>query len=173
MTLNEIKEKFNLPTLTVQEGKDKYGKLVTIKELGFTVYKKDLELGLGELTSAHDYAMSENALASLREMCKRDNHYAEFMGMRQYEVLRVRMLRNNWYGVEIRFLDNGEIRNALETSLSWALHSEDNMKKYLQGGRHYFVAGGLDKDADFIFHGVGHSSKSEMYSFEEDEVVLA
>ena len=173
MTLQDIQQKFNLPSVTLLESKDKYGKLVTIKELNLTVYKKDLEIGLDQLASGYDFACSKKAMDYLRKIASRDNHYARFMGMREYEPVRVELIGNGWFGVVIRFKDNGELRNFLETGLSYALKSEENMKKYASSKRTYFVAGGLDKNPDFLFHGVGHASNSEMYCFDEFERVLA
>lgn len=173
MNLQAFEKLLNLPKLTVLESSDKYGKLVTIDELKLTVYKKDLELALDQFVESTKFAMSGDAFNSLCELSKRDNQYAEYLGMRKYEVLCVQLLHNNWFGVTIRFLDNGEQRNVIETGLSYALHSEKNMRDYLNGGKHYFTAGGLkDDDVDFIFHGVGHSSRNELYSFDPGEMIM-
>jgi len=171
--LEKVKECFELEELHTHEYRDKYGALFYIEELRWHAYKKDLEKCINELISSYKFATSNLALTFLNLIAEKDNHYANYLSLREYEIVRVRLLENNWFGVEIRFKDNGEIRNFIETGLSSALLSGENMSRYYNSYSRYFTAGGLkDQDVDFIFHGVGFSTKSGLYSFGEEESVI-
>lgn len=170
--LETLKQKFNLPTITLLRGRDKYGELTTIKEFDLTAYTKDLDIAIEQLINSVDYALSDDALSTLKDMSIRDNTFNEFLGYKKYTIERIHLLKNNWFGVVIKF-DDGTTRNVVETGLSYALHNKKNMAQYVSGGKHYFTAGGLnDDEVDFIFHGVGHSSKSQLYEFDTDDIIL-
>lgn len=168
-SLEKLKKHFGFEELHTYESSDKYGTLFHIEEFKLCVYKQDLALSVDHLISSYDYATSEKALKALKKMAKKDNHFANYLSYREYEIIKVRLLENNWFGVQIRFKDNGEIRNFLETGLSCALNSEKDMERYLSYYNRFFVAGGLEKkDVDFIFHGVGHSTHNKCYSFSDE-----
>lgn len=169
-TLQKLKDYFKLNDITVEEWRDKYGKLISLKEVGLTCYKRDIDTEVPALIERHKFATSKLALTYLKQISKIDNEHAEFLGLRKYEVVRVEMTNDAFlgFGVLIRFKDNGEKRRFLETGLVYALNSEERMKEYVERAKtaHYFTAGGLEvNDVDFLFKGVGHSSKKEMYTY--------
>lgn len=178
--LEELKKEFGLKTITLQEWRDKYGKMINIKELGYCNYKKGFNEDIKHIIEEHKYAMSEETLKKLRQIAKVDNEHANFLCKRQYEVIRVYTSVNILgFGALIKFKDNGELRYMFESGLCYYLSGhfeknhpgEDWVKE--RKNRRYFTAGGLkDKEVDFIFHGVGFSSKSDMYSCEKQSVLM-
>lgn len=170
--MDQLKKCFNLKELTVEKWKDKYGMITYVKELGFEDYSRNFNESAIKLMESYRYATSDNALKYLKKMAKKDNHYAHYLRKREYEVIKVYMAKSFVrYGVVIRFKDNGETRYVIETGLSTGLKSQENMEKYMSWYNTYFTAGGLrDKEVDFIFHGVGHSSTNDLYSVEETEI---
>lgn len=178
--LEELKKEFGLKTITLQEWRDKYGKMINIKELGYCNYKKGFNEDIKHLIEEHQYAMSEETLKKLRQVAKVDNEHANFLGKRQYEVIRVyTSVHILGFGALIKFKDNGELRYMFESGLCYYLgghfeknHPGEDWAKERKN-RRYFTAGGLrDKEVDFIFHGVGFSSKSDMYSCEKQSVLM-
>ena len=170
--IEDLKNHFNLKTVTIQKWPDKYGTIHGIKELGFEVYAKDFNEAAEELIAAHTFATSEKALSMLKVMQDKDNLFANYFHKREYDIVSVYMTKDFIrFGVTIKFRDNGEFRNVIETSLAHALRSEDNLIDYVNHYPRYFTAGGLrDREVDFLFHGVGHSSTSEMYSRTNEEI---
>lgn len=69
-----------------------------------------------------------------------------------------------WFYIPIK-LSNGETVNFLESGLNANIrHLIEDEDDKVHMRRHYFVAGGLeDKEVNFIFDSVGHSSTSRMY----------
>ena len=170
--IEKLKQHFNLPQLTMEEWKDKYGKIIYIKELGFETYKRDFNNAAEELIESEKFATSGKALECLKAMAERDNMFAKKIGKREYEVVNVFMSKSFVrFGVTIKFKDNGETRNVIESGLDSGLRNEKRMMEYLVWYHNYFTAGGLrDDEVDFIFHGVGHSSTNDMYSRTNEEL---
>ena len=169
--IEDLKKHFNLETVTIQRWPDKYGTIHGIKELGFETYAKHFNEAAEELIAAHTFATSEKALSMLKVMQESDNMYGNYLHKREYDIVCVYMTKDFIrFGVTIKFRDNGEIRNVIESNLAHALRSESNLIDYVTHYPRYFTAGGLrDKEVDFIFHGVGHSSTNEEI-FEERKV---
>ena len=170
--IEDLKKHFNLESITIQKWPDKYGTIHGIKELGFETYAKDFNEAAEELIAAHTFATSDKALEMLKIMVDRDNLFANYLSKREYDIVNVYMTKDFIrFGITIKFRDNGELRNVIETHLAYALRSEDNLIDYVNHYPRYFAAGGLkEKQVDFIFHGVGHSSTSEMYSRTNEEI---
>ena len=103
-----------------------------------------------------------------KECSKVDNEHANFLGLETYEVVDVEFIKNGhllgWFYIPLK-LSNGTIVNFLESGLNANIRhliEDEDDKVYMR--KHYFVAGGLeDKEVDFIFDCVGHSSTSKMY----------
>lgn len=170
--IEDLKKHFNLETVTIQKWHDKYGTIHCIKELGFDTYAKDFNEAAEKLIKAHIFATSEKALSMLKVMQERDNMYGDYLQKREYDVVCVYMTKDFIrFGVTIKFRDNGEFRNVMESGLAYALTSEERLEDYVNHYPRYFTAGGLkDKEVDFLFHGVGHSSTSDMYSRTNEEI---
>lgn len=111
----------------------------------------------------------ETALAALREREARDSEIAVRKGLEPYTLLNVEFNdgadgRNGgylgWYYVTIAV--NGRIRAHMETGLSYGIACG----KAGEGPqRNYFAAGAVkEADVDYIFHNVGFSSASTLYS---------
>lgn len=171
--LKKLQKSFELKTLTYEEWRDKYGIVSRVKELGWHCYKKTLESDVDALINDCKYALTceKQALQLLNQLAERDNEHAKFLGFREYEIIKVNMLKDYIrFGVTIRFKDNGEQRYFIETSLSYGLTSAERLVDYVNRTRTYSVAGGLDKEPDFIFHDYGFSSKSDMYSYKPESI---
>ena len=174
LKLQELKEFFKLDKLTIEDWHDCYGNGVNIKEIGLSCYKRDLELSIQEIMDQYNFALSCVAEQMLQEVAKKDNMYANYLSKREYEIVKVFMSKSCVrFGVTIRFKDNGETRHFIETGLDYALHDYEKMYEYVNRDVHYFTAGGLnDEDVDFIFHGVGHCTKKEMYCRDDNELFV-
>lgn len=181
MLLEKIKEEYGLKSVTLEEFKDKYGMMINIKELNSCNYKRDFNEHLKRIIEEHQYATSKDTLKKLRSIATRDNMYARFLGKREYKVISVYTSVAPYlgFGALIEFKDNGERRYVYETGLTYCLSGRFEKEQgkgtswwYGRKNRTYFTAGGLaDKEADFIFHGVGFSSKNDMYSCREQCVL--
>lgn len=179
--LEELKKEFGLETVTLVEFRDKYGKMINIKELDYANYKNGFNENIKYIIEEHKYATSKETLKKLRKIALMDNHYAKFLGKREYKVIKVftQVAGLFGFGALIEFKDNGERRYMFESGLSYCLSG--HFEKYHPGeewdygrsNRTYFTAGGLkDSEVDFIFHGVGFSSKSDMYSCEKQYALM-
>lgn len=179
--LDEFKKEYGLKSVTLEEFRDKYGMMINIKELNSCNYKKVFDEHLERLIEEHQYATSKDTLKKLRKIALVDNHYARFLGKREYKVVKVYTSVAPFlgFGALIEFKDNGERRYMYESGLCYSLsgrfekeHEKGTPWWYGRKNRSYFTAGGLtDKEVDFIFHGVGFSSKNDMYSREEQYVL--
>ena len=172
--LLKLMNRFNLEEMDCIEWRDKYGKLIDITTVGLCCYKRDLDESVDRLISKYEFAKSKDALKMLKKIEKLDNHYASYLGYREYEIIKVNYIGDYVdLGVTIRFKDNGETRNVIETSLSQGLRSKESLEDYIKWYRKtYFTAGGLkDSDVDFLFHGVGHSSKQDLYTYDNDRII--
>lgn len=180
--LEELKKEFGLKTVTLEEFKDKYGKMLNIKELSYCNYKKGFNEDIKHIIEEHKYAMSEETLKKLREVAEVDNEHSRFLCKREYEVIRVYTSVGCifGFGALIKFKDNGELRYMFESGLCYYLgghfeknHPGEDWAKERKN-RTYFTAGGLkNSEVDFIFHGVGFSSKSDMYSCEKQYTLMS
>ena len=105
-------------------------------------------------------------MCKLQEIAKADNMLAREKGFLTYEVENVYIGESwarAWRYVMIK-LSNGKYFSVMETGLDCALQSEENFQE-LGRRQKYFPAGGLEEsDVDFIFRGVGFSSKSNIYN---------
>ena len=181
ITIDKIKKEFGLETVTLEEFKDKYGLMINIKELNSCNYKRVFEEHVERLVEEHQYAKSKHALKKLREIAKVDNYHARFLSKREYKVVKVFTCVEPFlgYGVLIKFKDNGELRYMYESGLCYCLcgrfekeHEKNTPWYYGRKNRSYFTAGGIkDKDVDFIFHGVGFSTKVDMYNRNGEKVI--
>lgn len=178
-TIEKLKKAFNVEKLTIEEFKDKYGLMIFIKELGITCYKREFDSQVDRYIEEYQYANSKEALAKLKAIERKDNHYAKFFGYREYRVVKAFTAVEPFmgFGALIEFKDNKERRYMYESTLTW--HLSGRSKNYDKGNWHYgsssgryFTAGGLlDKEVDFIFNGVGFSSKKDMYSRTVEQVL--
>ena len=146
-----------------------------VKEIGNSFAcstKRDYLKCVEEYVNNYRFATSELALMALKVVEKRDNELATYLNLHTYKVMGVRQLVEGRFGVDI-MLDNGKVIKFIETHLGWyALRNGENMLKYILNKRNYFTAGGLeDKDVDFIFNGVGHSSIKDLYRFTDGEII--
>jgi hypothetical protein len=110
----------------------------------------------------------ETALKLLRERSGIDNAAAEKMNLLPYEVISVELNtqgkngRMGWYYVVLKVGDNiinhndtGTYYDVLQRKLSMNVNEK------------YYTAGGLkDDEVDYIFNGVGFSSKSPLYKMD-------
>ena len=105
-------------------------------------------------------------MCKLQEIAKADNMLARAKGLLTYEVENVYIGEYDlgvWRHVMIK-LSNGQYFSVKETGLNYAMQGEDSFQE-LGRRQKYFPAGGLEEsDVDFIFRGVGFSSKSSLYS---------
>lgn len=153
---------------TLSKGRDCYGVYYTIEELGQTFYGKDIEENVTKLAEEFRYALSEEPVKALNKIAKKDNNHAEILGYRTYKVMRIVPTKSCvTFAALIRFDDTGEERVITETGLDHCIkqHVFDARKRY-------YTAGGLkDKEVDFIFRGVGFSSKSNLYTTQPQNFV--
>lgn len=171
-----LMETFKFDTLHIEPRRDAGGKYYHIKELKTCLYcltEKHLYECFNEIVDTYKNATSKKTLQQLRKLAKKDNAHAEYLGLRQWKPIEVKKLSDGFYGVIIEF-ENGERHNFVESSLSYYLKNEQKTKEYVNWNRRYFTAGGLeDNDVDFIFNGVGHSTKKELYTFNHGFEVVA
>ena len=165
--IKDLMEYFKLKEVHTNEWRDRYGIVLVVEELGLECYKRDLKIAVEQIISQHKYATSNEALQLLKKVEKRDNHYARFMNKREYEIVRVEMNKDICvkFGVLLRFKDNGEERHFIETGLDYGLRDKEHLEKYLaRYTTRYWTAGGIeDNKVDFIFNGVGFSTKYAGY----------
>ena len=110
-------------------------------------------------------ACKEAALPALIKRQEIDNAIAAQKGLRLYTILNVEfndgaggMGYAGWYYVT--FALDGEI---FETGLHYAIMDGKMENKHISDC--YFAAGALkDADVDYVFHNVGFSSRSRLYS---------
>lgn len=171
----ELMKCFNFNELHYSYHKDTGGRYVRIKELETDIWNcsnKEFLEELRRIVKQYKFATSKKALDMLKISVDRDNEHADYLNFRQYDIVEVKKLEDDWYGVIIKFRDNGQLHNFIETGLSYALKEENKLAEYVNRKRRYFTAGGLeDKDVDFIFNGVGHSTTKHMYTFDNAECV--
>ena len=171
--LKELMDTFKLDEVTISHWRDKYGMMSSIDDFELCNYTRDKQFEnlIKLFITQYQYATSKEALDLIKKLEDKDNHYARFLGLREYEILKVQPQKSFIrYGVKIQFKDNGEERNFIETGLSYALKNKEELMRYIKEERTYFTAGGLqNKDVNFLFHGVGHSTKKDMYCFEPTE----
>jgi hypothetical protein len=117
-------------------------------------------------------ASKETALNVLRERSALDNAAADKMNLLPHEVLSVELNttgkngRMGWYYVVLRVGDAVIHHNDTVTYY-------DILKRKLSPNdvNNYYTAGGLrDDEVDYIFNGVGFSSKSPLYKMAESTV---
>ena len=164
--IKDLMEYFKLKEVHTREWRDRYGIVLIIEELGLECYKRDLKVAVEHLISQYDYATSDEALKLLKKVERSDNHYARFINKREYEIIKVEMNKDICvkFGVLIRFKDNGEERHFIETGLDYALRDKEKLEKYIRKVPVYWTAGGIeDSKVDFIFNGVGFSTKYAGY----------
>lgn len=133
---------------------------------GFKYFEKVLD-NMIKLYSA--FPSKKDKIINYYKKCSKvDNEHANFLGFKTYEVVDVEFIKNGqllgWFYIPLK-LSNGTVVNFLESGLNAdirrLIEGEDD-QVHRRG--HYFVAGGLeDKEVDFIFDSVGHSSTSTMY----------
>lgn len=111
-------------------------------------------------------ACKEAALPALIKRQKIDNEIAAQKGLRPYMILNVEfcdgadgMAYGGWYYVT--FALDGKIFTHIETGLHYAIMNGEDM--YIK--KRYYVADGLkNTDVDYVFHNVGFSARSSLYS---------
>jgi len=112
------------------------------------------------------------ALKKLRERSVLDNAIAAQMGLLPHDVLSVEMNttdRNGYMGwFYVVLMVGGNIINHVDTGTYY-----DIRRRKLSDGvrKTYFTAGGLrDGEADYVFNGIGFSSKSPIYKLNKAAV---
>jgi hypothetical protein len=109
---------------------------------------------------AKDYALEQ-----LKKRAPQDNAIAEKLGFAPHEVLSVELITTDaggylgWYYIRLKVGD--EIISHLETGLYYDIKGKKFSEKVKEN---YYTAGGLkDDEVDYIFNGVGFSTKSPIY----------
>jgi len=102
------------------------------------------------------------ALSKLRERAVQDNEIAEKMGFSPYEIVSVELCakgdRLGWYYIVLKV--GGINIPHVETTLYYNIKNMD----FSETVKTYYTAGGLkDDEVDYVFNGVGFSSKSPLY----------
>jgi len=113
----------------------------------------------------------EIALKALRDRAESDNAFAQQLGLLPYEVISVELNSTEknghmgWYYVVLKVGDN--IINHVDTGTFYDILN----RKLSDSAETYYAAGGLkDDEPDYVFHGVGFSSKSPLYKMSNDTV---
>jgi len=128
---------------------------------------------LYELYNSDSIAVTKAiALDKLRERSALDNAIAAQMGLLPYDVLSVEMNTTDqsghmgWFYVVL--MVGGNIVNHVDTGTCYDIRQ----RRLSDGIREtYFTAGGLrDGEADYVFNGVGFSSKSPLYKLSKATV---
>ena len=108
------------------------------------------------------------ALKILKKLEKQDSKIALKRGLAPYKLIDVDLYNHGIYlgSYYVKISINGNPRNFIEAGLKYSIvHADEN--KILEK-RNFRAAGGIDeKDIDFIFRGVGFSTKSSSYSLPE------
>ena len=106
----------------------------------------------------------EFALEQLRLRSSQDNAIAEKMGFLPYEVVSVEFIKSEkdgyigWYYIVLKI--DGELTTHLESGLDYDIRKQ----KFSEKVKNYYTAGALkDEEVDYIFCGVGFSTKSTIY----------
>ena len=144
------------------------GNHLTPKAKTKKVQNEDLDSALVQYNPEIVKACKEAALPALIKRQEIDNAIAAQKGLRPYMILNVEfndgadgMGYEGWYYVT--FALDGEIFTHLETGLHYAIRNGNMENKYIRDD--YFAAGALkDADVDYVFHNVGFSSRSGLYS---------
>ena len=123
-------------------------------------------------------AAKETALIALRKREVRDNAIAAQKGLKPYTVLNVELNDGTvdessgyigWYYVTLAV--DGKIRAHLESGLAHAIASGAVSEAPTR--ENYFIAGSLKEAAvDYVFHNVGFSTASTLYSLPISKDVL-
>lgn len=170
----KLMECLHLDKLNVEEGRDREGCYYSFRDLGQSCYKRSLNEFVDTLIKRYKVATSPIALKFLKDCLEtKDNEYNSFLGYREYEIVKVEVNKTCVpFGVLLRFKDNGEELHFLTTNLSYALGDYGELMKYVSICKRYYTAGGLkESDVDFIFGGVGHSTKRRMYCRDDEEIL--
>ena len=109
----------------------------------------------------------KEALRSLKTLENLDAEKALEMGLKPYKLLDIKLRTKGiylgWYYVVIEV--DGKIRNHIETDLNYFIKTRNSC--YLINDGKYRPAGGLENtEIDYIYDGVGFSTKSNLYSIE-------
>lgn len=107
------------------------------------------------------------ALASLKVLEGHDSEKALEIGLKPYKLLDVKLQTEGvylgWYYVVLEI--DGKIRNHMETDLNYFIKTRNS--RFLINDGKYRPAGGLENaEIDYIYDGVGFSTKSNLYSIE-------
>lgn len=107
------------------------------------------------------------ALASLKVLEGHDSEKALEMGLKPYKLLDVKLQTEGvylgWYYVVLEI--DGKIRNHMETDLNYFIKTRNS--RFLINDGKYRPAGGLENaEIDYIYGGVGFSTKSNLYSID-------
>jgi hypothetical protein len=114
------------------------------------------------------HATKKYALGQLKLRAAQDNAIAEKMGVLSYEVVSVEMITTGshlgWYYAVL------EIGNEIVSHLETGLFCDIQKQKFDESiGVRYYTAGAVkDEEVDYIFNGVGFSSKSTIYKPRND-----
>lgn len=144
------------------------GNHLTPKAKTKKVQNEELDSALVRYNPEIVKACKEAALPALIKRQEIDNAIAAQKGLRPYMILNVEfndgaggMGYAGWYYVT--FALDGDIFTHLETGLHCAIMDGNMENKHISDC--YFVAGALkDADVDYVFHNVGFSSRSSLYS---------
>lgn len=109
----------------------------------------------------------KEALRSLKTLENLDAEKALEMGLKPYKLLDIKLRTKGiylgWYYVVLEV--DGKIRNHIETDLNYFIKTRNSC--YLINDGKYRPAGGLENaEIDYIYGGVGFSTKSNLYSID-------
>lgn len=107
------------------------------------------------------------ALTSLKVMEEYDSEKALKIGLKPYKLVDVKLQTEGvylgWYYAVLEI--DGKIRNHIETDLNYFIKTRNS--RFLINEGKYRPAGGLENtEIDYIYDGVGFSTKSNLYSIE-------
>lgn len=110
------------------------------------------------------FAIKE-ALRSLKTLESLDSEKALEIGLKPYKLLDVKLKTKGiylgWYYVVLEI--DGKIRNHIETDLNYFIKTR--CSRFLINDGKYHPAGGLENtEIDYIYDGVGFSTKSSLYT---------
>lgn len=123
-----------------------------------------------EINKYSQFHQNKQAILNiLFEMEKCDNSNARARGLNEYKIIDIDYSKNDshlgWFYLTVSI--NGKERHICETNFNMAVsYGEEMLVKFAKSlNRDFRIAGGLSKsEVDFIFHGYGYSSTSNLYT---------
>lgn len=134
---------------------------------GISMFDEKLDRYISQYENFYDN--KDFYMEKLKELATADNNLADECGYNHYKVIDIRIntdINTEYYGWIYAVIEvDGTIINFLTSHLNAGLlNGKEEFLNYVNSKRKFFVAGGINEnDVDFIFHGVGHSTKSTIY----------